>query len=429
MQLVNLLPLVLLAGISAWSTTVSARPAEGTRTLVVLPSVEAKDSYSTFLGGLKATEESFGLVEYDERSFDHFVVLAPEVPTFGGELGVANLLEFVNKGGNVLLAASSSISEAIRDFAYEFSVDFDESGTGVIDHFHKADASDATLVAASSFVGNKVAVPHTVSSGAPVLFRGVGHRLTGKNVLMQPLLTGSPTAYAYDLADREVLEGAPLIGSGLVYVSAVQARNNARVVFAGSVEMFSDDFADREVDGQKSGNKAFVEAVSRWAFQETGVLRVMGKKHHRVNETDQHGIYRIKDDMIYEIAVSEWTGSDWHPYSTRDMQFEAVMLDPYIRTNLVPSSSGIFSAAFRLPDQYGVFTFKVDYRRHGYTWIDERETVQVRPYRHDQYPRFLTQAFPYYVNVFSLAAAFVLFSAVFLWNKEVPTVGRKIKSL
>jgi hypothetical protein len=42
---------------------------------------------------------------------------------FGGALKMGNLVEFVNQGGNVLLAADQ-YSEAMKDFAFEFSCDF-----------------------------------------------------------------------------------------------------------------------------------------------------------------------------------------------------------------------------------------------------------------------------------------------------------------
>ncbi|TPX66250.1 dolichyl-diphosphooligosaccharide---protein glycotransferase [Spizellomyces sp. 'palustris'] len=423
----------LVAGLGAWG-----KPVGGARTLVVLEKLEDKTEFGTFLKSLEdrghrlsfksASEDDFGLVAYEERRFDHFLVLAPAVATFGGQLGVGNVLDFIDKGGNVLVATSSDISDAIRDLTYEFSADFDEAGSAVIDHFHAVN-DDHTLIAASDFIGNDVAVPPVVKQGPPVLFRGVAHRLTGKNPLAQPLLVGAPTAYSYEANDQNPVEVNLIVGKEVVLVSSLQARNNARVVFAGSVDMFSDKLIDAPVKSgdkqhQKSGNLPFITALSKWVFQETGVLNVNSKKHHRENETAQHGIYRIKDDMVFEITISEWRDGEWHPFTPTDMQFEAVMLDPYIRTNLVPQQSGTLTAHFKLPDHYGVFIFKVDYKRHGYSYIHEAETVQIRPFRHDQYPRFLSPAWPYYVNVFSLMVAFVLFSGVFLWNRDV---GSKVK--
>ena len=49
------------------------------------------------------------------------------------------------------------------------------------------------------------------------------------------------------------------------------------------------------------------------------------------------------------------------------MQLEFTMLDPHIRSWLVPvpGSPGTYSTQFRVPDRHGVFKFVVDYRRKG----------------------------------------------------------------
>lgn len=93
------------------------------------------------------------------------------------------------------------------------------------------------------------------------------------------------------------------------------------------------------------------------------------------------------------------------------------MLDPYIRRNMT-IVNGTYEANFKLPDVYGMFTFRVVYRRHGYSYISSKDTVQVRPYRHDQYPRFLVIAYPYYANIFSMMISFVIFSVFFLYSKD-----------
>ena len=71
-----------------------------------------------------------------------------------------------------------------------------------------------------------------------------------------------------------------LSGKGTVLVAGLQARNNARVVFVGSIEMLSDKFFNAEVSSSsgkkaaKSGNQALAVALASWCFQLSGVLRV-----------------------------------------------------------------------------------------------------------------------------------------------------------
>ena len=44
--------------------------------------------------------------------------------------------------------------------------------------------------------------------------------------------------------------------------------------------------------------------------------------------------------------------------------------------------------------------------------------VSVRPFRHNEFERFLVAAYPYYASVFSTMAAFFLFGFVFLYHKS-----------
>lgn len=58
-----------------------------------------------------------------------------------------------------------------------------------------------------------------------------------------------------------------------------QARNNARVVITGSMDMLTDEFFDSSVTCgashyAKSGNKAFAISVMEWALNLRGLLRV-----------------------------------------------------------------------------------------------------------------------------------------------------------
>ncbi|WP_411027414.1 hypothetical protein, partial [Salmonella sp. s54925] len=80
--------------------------------------------------------------------------------------------------------------------------------------------------------------------------------------------------------------------------------------------------------------------------------------------------------------------------------------------------NGKFVVRFTLPDVYGVFTFKVDYLRVGYSFLHSRNQVSVRPLEHTQYERFIVSAFPYYASAFSMMAGLFLFSFVFLYHSD-----------
>jgi oligosaccharyltransferase complex subunit beta len=75
----------------------------------------------------------------------------------------------------------------------------------------------------------------------------------------------------------------------------------------------------------------------------------------------------------------------------------------------------------RLPDNFGIYKWVIDYHRQGYSHVFVNETISVRPYRHDEYERFLFVAYPYYITAFSLIAAFVLFGIIFMHSPMAQT--------
>lgn len=97
-------------------------------------------------------------------------------------------------------------------------------------------------------------------------------------------------------------------------------------------------------------------------------------------------------------------------------QLELIMLDPYVRVNFTAGTRpGRYIAAATLPDVYGVFSFNVELKRRGWTFISLKNSVPIHPFRHNEYPRFLSAAFPYYTGALSVMTMFWLFSLAFLF--------------
>jgi len=126
--------------------------------------------------------------------------------------------------------------------------------------------------------------------------------------------------------------------------------------------------------------------------------------------------YTVKDRIEYSLVIEEWDGSKWVPYIADDVQVEFSMLDPYIRAPL-KADKGKFKIETILPDVYGVFSFKIDYKRLGYTNINVKNIVPVRPFRHDEYPRFLRMAYPYYLSSISMVGGVILLTIFLLFTK------------
>merc|ERR1712078_911960 len=79
------------------------------------------------------------------------------------------------------------------------------------------------------------------------------------------------------------------------------------------------------------------------------------------------------------------------------VQVELRMLDPYVRKGLKYLGEG--EALVTAPDVNGVFKFQLDYQRPGLTHIHLEEPAPIRPYRHDEFERFIPAAFPYYAAI------------------------------
>lgn len=334
-------------------------------------------------------------------------------------------MDFVDAGHDLILAADSSASDLIRGIASECGVDFDEDPEAVvIDHVGYAVSEtdgEHTLIAADDFIQSDVILGEK-SIEAPVLFRGIGHSVNPTNTLVLKVLSASPSAYSAN--PRTKLSSPSLTGTTIALVSVVQARNNARILISGSLDLFSNRFLRSGVlkagslnKHDKSGNEQFVTEISKWVFHERGHLKAVNVTHHRVGETAEAAMYRINDDLEYSIEIYEWSGASWKPYVADDVQLQFYMMSPYVLKTLSTDLKGLYFASFKVPDVYGVFQFKVEYQRLGYTSLSLSKQIPVRPFRHNEYERFIPAAFPYYGASFSTMAGFFIFTIVYLYNK------------
>uniref|UniRef100_A0A0P4W9M7 Dolichyl-diphosphooligosaccharide--protein glycosyltransferase 48 kDa subunit n=1 Tax=Scylla olivacea TaxID=85551 RepID=A0A0P4W9M7_SCYOL len=412
--------------------------AAATNTLVLVDTLATRETHSIFLKSLQergheltvkvADDPSLQLSRYGEYLYQNLVIFAPGVEEFGGALSVETIVEFIDGGGNVLVAGSREAADLIRELVTEVGVEMDEEGAAVIDHLHY-DANDDgqhTLIAApsSGLIDSEVMVG--ARDAIPLLYRGTGLITDADNPLVLPVLRAPSTAYCYS-PTQAITDYPHATGQNMLLVAALQARNNARVVVSGSLEFFSDAFIMASVQTpqgasyERSGNGRVVEALSRWVFMEEGVLRVVSIDHHLQGQSEPPVAYTIKDDVEYKIKVERLVEGTWKPYVANDMQMEFVRIDPFVRLTMTPSSNGLFSVKFKVPDVYGVYQFKVEYNRVGFTRLYSSTQVSVRPFTHLQYERFIECAYPYYASAFSMMVGVFLFSLVFLHHKESPS--------
>ncbi|CBQ69411.1 related to WBP1-oligosaccharyl transferase beta subunit precursor [Sporisorium reilianum SRZ2] len=558
------LSLLVVLSLALLSTLASALPsATGNRVLVVIDQA-AKQTYSTFFASLttKGYQVDFKaprdvkpqLVQHDVLSYDHLILLSPSSKSLAADISPQQLVEYLKVGGNMIVGLDSSVSEMHRDFAREFSLEFEEKGSALVDHFRYSAKHDAGNHTAVLVGGKKSAAAGGLSAGGlvqnlnvfsqetlraakqtPLLYRGIAHRV-GANPLAFPLILPPATSYSSEVpalvkeqdavtestsystpapvtvtttkivdgetqtsevlstpravptvvkskaasklgrdgwvaknrqsldaleARKELVAGIATSGSGNAVVSLVSAfqlaSNSARAVFLGSTDLLSDAFFSDADSGAL--NKLVAADLASWTFQEKSVLKVLATNHHRVKsdaadtredyeETEAgNRMYRIKDHVHYSVDVVQhhpqlgWVPAD----AALDLQVSFNMLDPYITAHLAAVDAGNFThtspaaaagtaeskaatrfeTTLQVPDRHGVFTFHLDFKRAGLTFVEAKDTAPVRPFNHDEYPRFLSSSWPYITGAFSTVAGFLVFTAIWLTMREEPGVGKK----
>ncbi|KIO00170.1 hypothetical protein M404DRAFT_153406 [Pisolithus tinctorius Marx 270] len=433
-----------LVSFLALANNVFAKSGTGDSVLVVIDPSLKKEDYSKFFGGLE--ERGYQLTfrgprdahppveQYGIPGFSHVILFTPETKSYASDITPQSLVGLLSENTNLLVTLSTK-QTPLSSLSAEFSLIPPPPGTPLISH-HPARSEPATVIPIPVSES-----PLLTPGTSPVWFSGVPHAF-GNSPYLVPILRATSESFAADslddsgadaLVDASEKAGEGLwAGSHLGLVTGFQTLKNSRVVFAGGVEMFSDEYANKALpDGTPSGNEKFVKDITAWAFRETLALRIDNTTHHRAGEEVPPETYTTNDQIVYTAHISAYDPktSSWKPYSgITDMQLEFTMLDPHIRIALPPVAGepGKYQVQFRAPDRHGVFKFVVDWRRKGYPLLQTSTTVPVVPPRHDQYPRFLSAAWPYYAGAISTSVGFFLFSALWLAGD---VEGKKKKGL
>ena len=304
------------------------------RVLALLENLAVKETHSLYFKMLAdhgfsltykvADDSSLQLKKFGEYLYDHIVVFAPTVEEFGGALNVEAITDFVDHGGNVIVAANSAAGEVLREIATECGVEVDEEGTYVIDHlnFDDSDAGHHTLVVAdaSQLIKSDII---TGGGAAPLLYQGAGLLADSSNPLVLDILTGSSSSYSYN-PELPLRNYPHAVGKNTLLIAGLQARNNARVIFSGSLEFFSDEFFGAQISRggkvEAAGNAELARAMSLWCFQERGVLKIESTTHHLVGGSSPPEFYTIREMVEFSAEIREKKDGVWGPFTGTDVQ-------------------------------------------------------------------------------------------------------------
>ncbi|KAB8976003.1 hypothetical protein FH972_026881 [Carpinus fangiana] len=438
-----------------------ALSSSGSRLLVVTDDPTQKGKYSKFWADLEGRGFSItfespksdpALTQHGELNYDHLLILPTKLKALGPALTPQLILDFMKKEGNVLLALSSGTTTptTLTSLLLELDIHLPLERDGlVVDHFNfdaqsAADKHDVLLLPRPGPL-RQGAKNYFGGDGLLAVPRAIGQTLGNASPLLAPILPAPPTAYSYNPSEEsEALEDPFATGKQLSLATAFQSRNSARFSVLGSAEMLEDAWFGATVKlgdagKTKTANQEFAKALTGWTFKELGVLKVGHLQHFLRKGSDSLSangtevadselnpkIYRIKNEATYTIELSEYSVDHWIPFvpATSDsVQLEFSMLSPYHRLSLAPvrstSNSTIYATSFILPDQHGIFNFRVNYKRPFLNNVDEKNTVTVRHFAHDEWPRSfaISGAWVWIVGIWATVVGWLGFCGLWLWS-------------
>jgi len=191
----------------------------GKRTLVLVDDLSYVSSHSIFFNSLKERGYTLDIQKSDEKVefqkwgtflYDNLILFSPNSRDYNFEADNSNkinsILEFIDAGGNVLLAGGSKYSPFVSSIAESVGVKFEDVGTTVVDHFNY-DQSDFdgehNLLVVDNFVNTEIIGKKSI---APVLYRGNSLSLVSDNRLVFPLLHAHYTSYLLSKSSVKIAE-------------------------------------------------------------------------------------------------------------------------------------------------------------------------------------------------------------------------------
>lgn len=401
-------------------------------TLVIYdPKLTDLETYSKLLESLrqrsyqltiKTVNDKIKLYKNDEKLYQNVIIFPTKLRTIGEEITGAKLLEFFNDGGDIYTISSpDGLSEAVRTFVNQLGIYPSPRNHQLLDHFNHEESSenkhDVVKLNGSNVVDNQ-AIIQSIGKDEGFSYKG-SSAILGNGRLITPVIQAPSTSFSKDLKnDDYVLENNWSVGSQGYLAVAFQGMNNARAFWIGSDEFLND--ANNE-----AVNAKLIEDSIKWTFQETKVIKATSVEHYHSDGTSyEDRPYKIKDDIIYKIGISEWDGESWKPFIADDVQVEIKLLDPYHRLNLKPvateGESTIYGVEFKLPDHHGVFSFHTNYRRPGFSYIDEKNTLAIRHLANDEYPRSwdITNSWVYITSGVVVFVAWIAFVVLFIYSSD-----------
>ncbi|KAG7195359.1 oligosaccharyl transferase glycoprotein complex, beta subunit [Scheffersomyces spartinae] len=358
--------------------------------------------------------------------YDHLVLLPSSKKTVGDKahFTAQSLKDFINGGGNVLIVGDCDAQqpEPIKALLNDIGIYPSPKGYQLLDHFNVGSEGSGIKLDNSNLISNRIVDSLLIDS-----YKG-GAALISGNELLFPLVKGSKTSFTADSKKADVpltQESAWTFGNQGFAAVAFQALNNARISWVGSSQLLSPQLV-------------------LWTLKDRDVLKLQFVTHSKESAPEKVDpkIYRVTEQVLYTIGVSELVDGKWVPFEVKNeedkLQLSFKMLDPYQRINMQPlgpvSSNEndsrldtyAYLANFTVPDHHGVFTFELDYKRPGLSYLMDNRLVTVRHLANDEFKRSweITNAWLYVACAGIVVVAWCLFVINFIYIGK-PNTSKK----
>ncbi|EDO15993.1 hypothetical protein Kpol_499p21 [Vanderwaltozyma polyspora DSM 70294] len=366
-------------------------------------------SYELLYQEIGNNTESIPLFDKEDRLYDNLVVFPVKGKHLNKLIPVKSFLQFYENGGDILTVTNpDAVTDSVRFFLNELGVYPSPKDYVLTDYFE--DIPEKVSVSSENLLSNRV---YSVKEKKDFVFQNSGAALLDNREQIVPILK-APRRTSTELKNKE----SWTVGSQGFLVAGFQNLVNARSVWVGSQDFFKNHYYN--INGE------FIEELTKWNFREKGVIKSSGATHTHSDGTSYSSLpYKIKDTVIYEIGLSEWTGEKWVPFIANDIQFELSMVDPYYRLTLQQAHKDettqyYTSGEFKLPDHHGVFTFSTNYKREGLTFVSESDVKAIRHLANDEYPRSweITNAWVYISSIYGIIGTWVIFVIFFVVSSK-----------
>lgn len=131
----------------------------------------------------------------------------------------------------------------------------------------------------------------------------------------------------------------------------------------------------------------------------------------------QSTIYRVNDCIDFNLCLIDGSNDKpFDPVDPKDFQLDLKMMNIQLRKSFESFVDGCLTVNdIQLPSKPAVYTLRIIHNRPGLSQLNWEEKLLVRPYRHDEFPRFLPVAFPYYASWIGILVAsyFILLPNLF----------------